>query len=71
MLEDQMKTWKAGYWSGKERDHITFAHTWILRTLLHESLITFIATEFSAVSLFGNWIVFDIGFVLLLELKAS
>lgn len=66
-----MKAWKASHWSGKERDHITFAHTRVLRTLLHESLITFIATEFSAMPLFCDWIMLDIRFVLQLELKAG
>jgi hypothetical protein len=71
VLEDQMKAWEASYWSGKERDYITFAHTGVLRTLLHERLIFFIAIEFCAMPLLCDWIVFDIGFVLPLELKAG
>jgi len=66
-----MKAWKTSDWSGKERDHIALAHAWVLRTSLYESFVTFIATEFSPVPLFCDWIVFDIGFVIPLELKTT
>jgi hypothetical protein len=71
VLEDKIKTWKASHWSGKERDHITLAYTRVLGALLYERFIFFIASEFSAVPLFCDWIMFDIGFVVPLELKAG
>jgi hypothetical protein len=66
-----MKAWEASHWSGKEGDHVALAHPRILRTFLHKCLISLIATEFSAVPLFCEWIVFYVGLVIRLELKAS
>ena len=71
MFENQVEAWKACHRSREECDQISLSDSRVLRTLLHELLITFVVFKFGAMSLLGKRIVFDVRFIVHLELKGG
>lgn len=71
MLKNKVEAWKTCHGSREECDQVSLFDSWILRTSLHEFLISLIVFEFCAVPLLCKGVMFNVGFVVSLELKGS
>jgi hypothetical protein len=65
VLQDEAQSGQSRDGSGKECDEVTFADPGILGTFLDECLIARISFEFGAMSRFREWVMFDVGLILI------
>jgi len=69
VLQDEAQPRKSRDGSRKECDEVTLADPGILGTFLNECLIARISFEFGAVSRFREWVMFDVGLILIAPQK--